>query len=348
MLWRRCPGLMPRGLRGWIAKRFATRLFVTMRDWRGFTTVQRATRRQTRKRRWRRSSSQPERDGVCAWTRADLCRWLEERKTSSMGFYVGFSRQKARPSREGTPKRRSASKKGASRHPAAAPDKRLQCGFRMKPRRQQGPGVSTGRACPRDASNRLPVGLHLIRRAPGHRRRRHPGDARQRQGHGPVSRTLRDTLDQDAHAVMMCDGAGWHDERALTVPDNVTLALLPPYSPELNPVERVNANASYRRPRRHRGHHRRLLPSMDRPHRRTGSYANPLRLSMDHEGDFIGSRYKKGPLGGCGLVPVVHGRAPRATRRALNRLTRRRAREGPVGPRGQAWAGWSVQLAVGV
>ena len=32
---------------------------------------------------------------------------------------------------------------------------------------------------------------------------------------------------------------GWHDERALTVPDNVTLALLPPYSPELNPVERV-------------------------------------------------------------------------------------------------------------
>ena len=58
-----------------------------------------------------------------------------------------------------------------------------------------------------------------------------------------------DTLDQDAHAVMMCDGAGWHDERALTVPDNVTLALLPPYSPELNPVERVwltYANASYR------------------------------------------------------------------------------------------------------
>ena len=30
---------------------------------------------------------------------------------------------------------------------------------------------------------------------------------------------------------MMCDSAGWHDERALTVPDNVTLALLPPYVP---------------------------------------------------------------------------------------------------------------------
>ncbi len=48
-----------------------------------------------------------------------------------------------------------------------------------------------------------------------------------------------DTVEPDAHAVMMLDGAGWHDARALTVPDNVTLALLPPYSPELNPVERV-------------------------------------------------------------------------------------------------------------
>ncbi len=36
------------------------------------------------------------------------------------------------------------------------------------------------------------------------------------------------------------------------------------------------------------------------------------------------------------LVPEVHGRAPRALRRALNRQTRRRAWEGPVGPRGQA------------
>ncbi len=35
------------------------------------------------------------------------------------------------------------------------------------------------------------------------------------------------------------DGAGWHDERALTVPDNLTLVPLPAYSPELNPVERV-------------------------------------------------------------------------------------------------------------
>lgn len=38
---------------------------------------------------------------------------------------------------------------------------------------------------------------------------------------------------------MVMDGAGWHDERALRVPKNVTILELPPYSPELNPVERV-------------------------------------------------------------------------------------------------------------
>jgi len=47
------------------------------------------------------------------------------------------------------------------------------------------------------------------------------------------------TLPADVHAVLVLDGAGWHDPRALTVPDNVTLVPLPPYSPELNPVERI-------------------------------------------------------------------------------------------------------------
>ena len=46
-------------------------------------------------------------------------------------------------------------------------------------------------------------------------------------------------LDTDEHAVMVMDQAGWHVALALRVPGNVTLAHLPPYSPELNPVERV-------------------------------------------------------------------------------------------------------------
>ena len=46
-------------------------------------------------------------------------------------------------------------------------------------------------------------------------------------------------LPEDVHAVMVLDRAGWHGARALAVPSNVTLVPLPPYSPELNPVERV-------------------------------------------------------------------------------------------------------------
>ena len=43
----------------------------------------------------------------------------------------------------------------------------------------------------------------------------------------------------DAHAVVILDGAGWHRSQGLVVPGNITLLALPPYSPELNPVERV-------------------------------------------------------------------------------------------------------------
>ena len=49
-----------------------------------------------------------------------------------------------------------------------------------------------------------------------------------------------------AHALLVltpapaeAGGAGWHDSQALAIPDNVTLLALPPYSPELNPVERI-------------------------------------------------------------------------------------------------------------
>jgi hypothetical protein len=43
----------------------------------------------------------------------------------------------------------------------------------------------------------------------------------------------------DEHAVLVLDRAGWHRARKLAVPSNVTLVWLPPYSPQLTPVERV-------------------------------------------------------------------------------------------------------------
>jgi transposase len=39
--------------------------------------------------------------------------------------------------------------------------------------------------------------------------------------------------------VMVLDGAGWHKPSALRIPHNIRLVFLPPYSPELNPVEHI-------------------------------------------------------------------------------------------------------------
>ena len=74
----------------------------------------------------------------------------------------------------------------------------------------------------------------------------------------------------DAHAVVILDQAGWHGAKALRIPDNLSLLPLPPYSPELNPVENLwqflrhnflNARvfASLR------GHRRRLLRRLEPP-----------------------------------------------------------------------------------
>jgi hypothetical protein len=41
------------------------------------------------------------------------------------------------------------------------------------------------------------------------------------------------------HAALVLDGAGWHVSEGLSVPANLTPIHPPPYSPELNPVERV-------------------------------------------------------------------------------------------------------------
>jgi transposase len=43
-----------------------------------------------------------------------------------------------------------------------------------------------------------------------------------------------------ARAAVVCDGAGWHQRGGkLEVPDNIVMITLPPYAPELNPMENV-------------------------------------------------------------------------------------------------------------
>jgi len=40
-------------------------------------------------------------------------------------------------------------------------------------------------------------------------------------------------------AILIMDQAGWHKSKDLVAPANIEIWLLPPYSPELNPVERL-------------------------------------------------------------------------------------------------------------
>ena len=49
------------------------------------------------------------------------------------------------------------------------------------------------------------------------------------------------TVAEGAHAVLVLDGAGWHGAKTLCVPGNITLLPLPPYAPELNPIENAFA-----------------------------------------------------------------------------------------------------------
>ena len=57
--------------------------------------------------------------------------------------------------------------------------------------------------------------------------------------------------------VMGLDGAGWHRAKALQMPDNMAFVFLPPYSPELNPVENLWGEL------REKSFHNRVFDSLD-------------------------------------------------------------------------------------
>lgn len=56
---------------------------------------------------------------------------------------------------------------------------------------------------------------------------------------GEHLKMIADEAGADTHVVLVLDGAGWHKANDLAVPENMTLLFLPPYSPELMPMERV-------------------------------------------------------------------------------------------------------------
>lgn len=39
--------------------------------------------------------------------------------------------------------------------------------------------------------------------------------------------------------LLCCDGAAWHKSGGLNIPENIVLYRIPPYTPEMNPIEQI-------------------------------------------------------------------------------------------------------------
>jgi hypothetical protein len=82
-------------------------------------------------------------------------------------------------------------------------------------------------------------------------------------------------LAPDVHAVLIWDGAGLHTSRSLEVPGTMTLLRLPPYSPELNPVENLGHDL--------RSHSWSNRSYKDREARKEAAVAGLLNMGKDAE-----------------------------------------------------------------
>jgi len=49
---------------------------------------------------------------------------------------------------------------------------------------------------------------------------------------------LQSTFPEDM-IVLVCDGAAWHKSGTLKIPDQMTVLHIPPYTPEMNPIEQI-------------------------------------------------------------------------------------------------------------
>ena len=98
-----------------------------------------------------------------------------------------------------------------------------------------------------------------------------------------------------SHAILVLDQAGWHVAKALAVPENLALLHLPPYSPKLNPVERVWAYL--------RSHYlsNRVLPSKPFRFPRTLAREGNRRTVSASRRDIVQAHRPRGPWLGDGL-----------------------------------------------
>lgn len=46
----------------------------------------------------------------------------------------------------------------------------------------------------------------------------------------------------DDMILLCCDNAAWHKSSTLVLPENIVLFYIPPYTPEMNPIEQIGKN----------------------------------------------------------------------------------------------------------
>ena len=74
---------------------------------------------------------------------------------------------------------------------------------------------------------------------------------------GDGSSTKSHTVIRQENIIRVLDGAGWHQSESRTLASNLRLLKLPPYSPELNPVEPLGDEL------REKSFHNRVFDSLD-------------------------------------------------------------------------------------
>ena len=43
----------------------------------------------------------------------------------------------------------------------------------------------------------------------------------------------------DKYIILICDNAVWHKSKGLFIPENIEMTNIPPYTPEMNPIEQI-------------------------------------------------------------------------------------------------------------
>lgn len=75
---------------------------------------------------------------------------------------------------------------------------------------------------------------------------------------------------EEDYIILCCDGAVWHKSKELKIPENIELCFIPPYTPEMNPIEQIWKEI------RKRGFKNELFKSLDAVVKRLSDVINSL------------------------------------------------------------------------